>query len=162
MQTAPAPFTGRKMLYAMLAFFAVIIAANLIMMTFAISTHTGTVVPNSYVASQDFNARIAADREQRRLGWRADLSYEGRVANLTFRDRAGAPLAGLTVAGVIGRPVSAAHDRPLAFRETAPGIYVADVELAAGDWRLEAEAVSTDGVRYRLIRDVHVASERAK
>ena len=66
--TAATPFTGRKMLFSVLAFFGVIIAANMTMMTFALTTHTGTVVPNSYVASQDFNKHIAADAAQKRTG----------------------------------------------------------------------------------------------
>ncbi len=155
----PAPFTGRKMLIWMLAFFGVVIAANLIMMAFALRTHTGTVVPNSYVASQDFNARIADDQAQRSLGWRIDFAFADGAIRLSFDDRDGRPIGSLDIRGVIGRPVDAAFDRPLRFEERAPGRYVAKVELGPGEWRMEAVAAEPEGVNYRLIRDVFVRSD---
>jgi nitrogen fixation protein FixH len=64
-------FTGRHMLAAMLAFFGVILAVNMAMATLATRTFGGVVVENSYVASQEFNAWLAAARAQRKLGWSA-------------------------------------------------------------------------------------------
>ena len=48
-------FTGRHMLAAMLGFFGVVIAVNVVMATLAAKTFSGTVVDNSYVASQQRN-----------------------------------------------------------------------------------------------------------
>ncbi len=49
-------FTGHHMLIVMLAFFgAVMIAANLTMASFASRSWSGLEVPNSYVASQEYN-----------------------------------------------------------------------------------------------------------
>ena len=61
-------FTGRHMLAAMLAFFGVIIAVNITMAVFAQTSWTGFVVRNSYVASQEFNGKVAAARAQAALG----------------------------------------------------------------------------------------------
>ena len=55
-----AVFSGRHMLLTMLAFFGVIIGVNLTMAWFARSSWTGLVVENSYVASQEFNAKMEA------------------------------------------------------------------------------------------------------
>lgn len=161
MQTppAPAPFTGRKMLIWMLAFFGVIIAANLIMMAFALRTHTGAVVPNSYVASQDFNDRIADDQAQRALGWKVDFAFADGALSLAFADRDGRPIRSMKIEGVIGRPVDAAFDRPARFEERTPGRYVAKVALGPGEWRMEAVAIEPKGVKYRLIRDVFVKGD---
>lgn len=148
MSQRSAPFTGRKMLLAMLAFFGVIILANGIMMTFAISTHTGAVVQNSYVASQDFNHRIAEARTRDALGWRSAASVEPGLLALRFSDSAGRPLDDLAIDGVIGRPVTDADDRALAFLPAASGVYQAPVTLAPGEWRLTATAVAPDGARY--------------
>ena len=49
------PFTGRHITIIMVAFFAVVIAVNLLMARYATSTFGGVVVENSYVASQNFN-----------------------------------------------------------------------------------------------------------
>ena len=144
------------MLFSILAFFAVIIAANLVMMGFALKTHTGLVVPNSYVASQDFNKEIAAARAQTALGWRTTFAYEGGALRQTFAGPTGAPLAGLDVSAAIGRPVTDADDRTLAYTEIAPGVYGAEAALPPGIWRIETLARSTDGKTYREIREIDV------
>lgn len=156
MHTSPAPFTGRKMLFVMLAFFGVIIAANLTMMGFALTTHTGVVVPNSYVASQDFNKRIADAAAQKSRGWKTSVAYQASGLVVTFTDRAGAPLRGLTVSGVIGRPVTETQDIALDFQNQSAGRYAAPAMLGAGEWRLQAVGVAEDGARHRLIHDLTV------
>lgn len=146
---AAKPFTGRKMLICMVAFFAVIILANVIMMTFAVRTHTGVVVPNSYVASQDFNKKVEAARVQNAMGWRSEIAYAGGAVRLALTDKSGAPLRGLAVAGVVGRTVTDADDRPLAFHPLGPGVYRADADLGPGAWRAEILATTPSGAEYR-------------
>lgn len=150
--TAATPFTGRKMLFSVLAFFGVIIAANMTMMTFALTTHTGTVVPNSYVASQDFNKHIAADAAQKRTGWQSTFSRDGKSIQITFQDAAGKPVRDLQVGAVLGRPVTARSDMTLRLKETTPGLYKASAELAPGEWRLDAMAQTASGQSFRLIK----------
>lgn len=142
-------FTGRKMLICVLAFFGVVILANGVMMTFALRTHSGVVVPNSYVASQDFNKTIAAANVQNALGWRATVTYGAGAVRLRVVDRRGAPVHGLDIAAVVGRTVTDAEDRSLAFRPEAPGAYGAVAPLARGVWRLDMLAMAGDGVEYR-------------
>jgi nitrogen fixation protein FixH len=60
-------FTGRHMLMIMLAFFGVIITVNVVMARFAMTSWTGLVVENSYVASQQFNEKMMAVRTQNDL-----------------------------------------------------------------------------------------------
>ena len=60
-------FTGKHMLAIMLGFFAVVLAANMTMVYFARHSWTGLVVENSYVASQQFNAKMAETRAQAAL-----------------------------------------------------------------------------------------------
>ncbi|MFP5454579.1 MAG: FixH family protein, partial [Alphaproteobacteria bacterium] len=48
-------FTGRHMAASMVGFFTVVIAVNVTMATVASHSFGGTVVDNSYVASQRFN-----------------------------------------------------------------------------------------------------------
>ena len=58
--------TGPKVLAIMLAAFGTVIAVNLTLAWSAVSTFPGLEVKNSYVASQNFNAELAA---QQALGW---------------------------------------------------------------------------------------------
>lgn len=152
MHVAPSPFTGRKMLLWMLSFFGVVIAANVVMMTFALITHSGTVVPNSYVASQDFNKRIADDRAQRARGWRVAFDHTAGVVNLAFEDAQQRPLGGLTVEGIVGRPVTEAFDKKVSMKEGQPGLYAMPIDLAPGEWRLELTATDPTGETFRFIR----------
>ena len=69
-------FTGGHMLALMLAFFGTVVAVNFVMATLAVRTFGGTVVDNSYVASQRYNHWLDQARAQRALGWTADLSLD--------------------------------------------------------------------------------------
>src|SRR5690554_7987410 len=74
-------FTGRHMLFVMLAFFGVIITVNVTMAVLANRSWTGLVVGNTYVASQEFNERTERGRAQIALGWEPALTVEpGRLA----------------------------------------------------------------------------------
>src|SRR3546814_19411645 len=53
------PFTGRHAAMILIAFFGVVISVNIVMASFALSTFGGTVVDNSYVASQHSNEWLA-------------------------------------------------------------------------------------------------------
>ena len=61
-------FTGRHMLLVMVAFFGVTITVNLVLAFFATSSWTGLIVKNSYVASQEYNEKLAEARAQDALG----------------------------------------------------------------------------------------------
>lgn len=135
--------TGRKVLLIAVAAFGVVIAANLALLFSATGTFPGLVVKNSYVASQNWNRTVAA---QRATGWQVSVGYETGALGITVGDRDGAPVPGLDVSAVIGRPASQAGDRRLALTER-DGRYVADLDLAPGLWRVEIEAAGgTDRV----------------
>lgn len=63
------PFTGWHMTGIVVAMFGLVIAVNVLMASYAIGTFGGTVVDNSYVASQRFNDWLAEARAQRALKW---------------------------------------------------------------------------------------------
>uniref|UniRef100_UPI00286E75F7 FixH family protein n=1 Tax=Sandarakinorhabdus sp. TaxID=1916663 RepID=UPI00286E75F7 len=70
-------FTGRHMWMVMIGFFGLVIAVNFTMAWLASSTFGGTIVDNSYVASQKFNGWLQAARAQKALGWTARLGLDG-------------------------------------------------------------------------------------
>src|SRR3546814_2709482 len=79
----------------LIAFFGVVISINMVMASFALSTFGGTVVDNSYVASQHYNKWLARADAQDRLGWDKSIAVdEGRHVRLTVR-KGGAPGGGL-------------------------------------------------------------------
>lgn len=135
-------FTGKHMLFMMLAFFGVIIGVNLIMATFATSTWTGLIVKNSYVASQDFNAKLEKARKQEALGWTSSAALSGSELSVKILDAAGKPLSALNVVARVYRPVAEAEDHDVALTAYGVGAYRAKVDLGAGLW--EAAVLATD------------------
>ena len=147
-------FTGRKMLFVMLAFFGVIISVNVYMAFSAVSTFPGLEVDNSYVASQQFNDLAAA---QRALGWEVELSHEGDELVLQWQDANGLVLPA-SITAKIGRPTFAGEDIDLNFRLVGEE-YRADAVLATGPWRLFLDAVAQDGTLFKKRLQLTVSAE---
>lgn len=146
--------TGKHVLGITVGAFSIIIAVNVLMAFKAVSTFPGLEVANSYVASQTWDADMAA---QKALGWKLAEEYDENSGELrlTFTDASGAPvqLAGLNV--LIGRPTEAADDQTPDFAREA-GVYVARTSLAPGKWMLHVEALAQDGTPYRRRIDLLV------
>lgn len=137
---------GRHVLLILLGFFGSIFAVNGYFMYAALATYSGVVSSESYQKGLTYNDRIAADARQAALGWHHGLVTEGnRTLVLTLEGPDGRPVAGLRVAGTIGRPSTEGFDHALKFSENAPGRYVAETApLDAGTWVASIEAF--DGV----------------
>jgi nitrogen fixation protein FixH len=146
------PLTGRKVLLMMVAGFAVIVGANLTMLFAATGSFPGLVVANSYVASQGWDRKVAA---QRALGWHAGAVYEGGRLAVSMTGPDGRPVAGLRIAAVIGRPASQAADVRLDLTE-GPGGYSAPLDLAPGLWRVEITGTSAEGESYTAGAEFYV------
>jgi len=138
------PLTGRKVLIIAVASFAVVLAANLTMMFAATGTFPGLVVGNSYVASQDWDRKAAA---QRALGWAAEVDYSGERLAVRITGADGEPVRGLTVSAVAGHPASDRADRALDLAEDVSG-YVAPLDLEPGLWRIEISARDAAGAAF--------------
>ena len=133
------PFTGRHMLIIMLAFFGVVVAVNLLMATLASRTFGGTVVDNSYVASQRFNGWLAEGRAQERLGWTARLSLDdARRIGVGVRQGETA-LAGAELQAVARHPLGRAPDIALDFGPDGSGGHVSRTALPSGRWVVHLE-----------------------
>lgn len=146
------PLTGAKVLAITVSAFAVIIGANVIMAVKAVSTFPGLEVPNSYVASQVFDAEKKA---QEALGWTLTESHEDSVLRLAFRDRDGLPVEVDRLSALVGRTTEAAQDVKPAFT-FQNGDYVAPLPLEPGKWMILLEAYAKDGTRFHQRLDLFV------
>ena len=118
------PFTGRHMAIIMVSFFGIVIAVNLVMARFAVSTFGGTVVDNSYVASQKFNGWLADAEAQKREGWEQRIALDDkRHLNLILQREGAAPLA---------PKLSVKANHPLGLTKT---ITLDMVSLGGGQWQ---------------------------
>src|SRR5437763_12833906 len=98
------PLTGRFVLITVFLFFAVVIGVNVVMMRLAITTLPGTEVDSAYSASLAYQREILAARQQNARDWKVDAHIERKpdgTASLNIRaqDKAGSPLAGLSISG---------------------------------------------------------------
>lgn len=110
--------TGRKVALIFGGFFAVVITVNVILMVNAIDTFSGLVVPNSYVASQDFDRNRKA---QEALGWDVSVEYREGAVYLGLQDAQENTVRPRTLDVVVGRPTTESQDQSLALMETPEG-----------------------------------------
>jgi nitrogen fixation protein FixH len=144
--------TGRHVLAITVSAFTVIIAVNLVLAYKAVSTFPGLEVNNSYVASQGFNKRKAA---QEALGWHLKPSYtDGRI-DLAFTDSAGVPVQVAKLEVLVGRTTTTAHDAWPLF--VAMGdVYSAPLTLDQGKWMVKVTAEAPDGTLFEQRTELFV------
>lgn len=158
----PRQFTGWHMLAIMVAFFGVIIAVNLLMATFANTSWTGLVVQNTYVASQQFNERVAASRAQAALGWKGTLTIVDGEIRYSLVDASGTPVRAENVVASFRRPAYEAEDWKVTLARKADGTYSAKAAVRDGIWIVNTEARMTVGVPYQEARRIVVADGAVK
>lgn len=142
----PFRLTGRHVATVFVGFFATVIAVNLLMANYAVGGFGGTVVDNSYVASQRFNGWLAQARAQDALGWdaRAQLDPDRHlVLTLTGPQDA-------AVSAIAEHPVGKAADIALHVTRGADGRYRATTPLPQGRW-LVRWLVRADGREMRFV-----------
>lgn len=147
--------TGWHVLIIFIIAMGVVFVVNFFFAWAAIKTHTGVDVNDAYTLGLAYNDHIAEREVQAELGWRAEAALVSTgpageaVLVVTMRDATGAPLTGLSVAGLVRRPVEAQSDQDVTLTEVRPGRYEAVLLLPfPGRWqtRLRAE----DGAEGRL------------
>lgn len=148
-------FTGWHMAGVMVLFFGTIITVNLIMAWNASNSWSGLVVPNTYVASQQFNGKVAQARALAASGIEGDLTVkEGRIV-YRVTDAKGVPLAADDVSAVFKRPVDERKDFTVALEPAGEGLFVADRPVPAGQWIVDI-STKRDGekVFHQTVRTV--------
>lgn len=149
--SAERPFTGTRMLAWMVGFFAIIFAANAVLIYYALTSFPGLEVASAYKAGQLYAAEVDAARAQTARHWSVDVKAEaaegGAAVTATFVGADGLAQRGLTVTVEMQHPTASNHDRQITLTEVAGGSYTATVpEVGSGRWLLVLEA-SRDGER---------------
>lgn len=153
---AKPPFVikGWHVLAGVVGFFAAIIGVDAVFVLQALKTYPGEVSVTPYEDGLAYNRRIAQLEAQQQLGWTAGVAAEPGAVLVRLRDREGAPLTGLRLAGKLQRPATETGARALAFAERAPGDYAAPAAGAAGAWDLTVAAQDGQGARFEAERRV--------
>ncbi|MBV5271499.1 MAG: FixH family protein, partial [Afipia sp.] len=140
------PITGRTVLVAMVAFFAVVIGVNMLMMKLAIDTLPGTDVDSAYRASLAYESEIKAAHDQNLREWQVNVPIERHAdGQATLRvdahDKSGVPLRGLVFSGRLERPTDKRADRLIVLAEGESGTYRGSTsDVTPGQWDLVLES----------------------
>jgi nitrogen fixation protein FixH len=135
-----AKLTGYGVLVWLGLFFGLILVTNSIFVTLAVKTFRGEDEARPYLQGVAYNQTLARRAQQAALGWRATIaarrvSSASVAVELDVRGAAGAPQAGLMLAGELRHPADEHRDRQFLFREVAPGRYRSELAgVTPGDW----------------------------
>lgn len=102
---APDPRRSRWIPWAFVGGFAIVLAANAIMVWASLATFTGVTVSRPYERGRGYDQVLAAAAQQDALGWTSDVQLADGQLRVVVRDRDGQPVAG-RIAGVMQRPIT--------------------------------------------------------
>jgi nitrogen fixation protein FixH len=152
--------------YIYLGVFLVVLAVNLVFMTSAVRTFSGLETEHAYDKGLAYNEVLAKARAQDHLGWtveaqlmpRDDGALDSHNADVlvTFIDKAGKPVTGLSVVAELVRPTKTGYDQTIDLAEQGEGRYVAMAKLPlAGQWEMHVKAHKAE-TDYQLTQRVLV------
>ncbi|OHV77180.1 FixH family protein [Rhizobium sp. LCM 4573] len=142
-------FTGWHMAAVMALFFGTIISVNFVMAWNASRSWSGLVVENTYIASQQFNRKVAEARAFQAGGVQGSLTV-GAGEILYTLTRNGEPERQVDkVVAVFKRPVEEHEDLHAELDRRGDGTFVFAEELKPGQWIADLTAMAGDAVIYR-------------
>ncbi len=144
-------FTGWHMTAILVGFFGIVITVNLVMATAAVSGFGGTVVDNSYVASQNYNRWLAQSAAQKRLGWTMTAALDGERHLLLTPGRG--DMSSPTAEGAARQPLGSAPERRLDFVPVGGGRLRSVQTLPTGRWQVRI-AIEQRGETIRLLENL--------
>lgn len=133
---AKGKFTGWHMTAILVAFFGTVIAVNFFMAKLAVGTFGGTVVDNSYVASQNYNGWLAAANQQSKLGWTVKASLTPERFVVIDATEQGRTLADIAAVGDAVHPLDRTRDFPLTFKRGSDGRLISAQRLPDMRWNV--------------------------
>lgn len=141
---APGSRAGRQpgwyIPWLFVAFFAVVVVANAIMILAANRSWTGLETEDHFRKGLVYNRNLEAVQEQMARGWQVQISATTlgplQVAlGVRIHDAGGVPLQGGQAEIRLIRPTQAGQDQSVILTETAPGLYQAQATTALpGQW----------------------------
>ncbi|MFK0382647.1 FixH family protein [Agrobacterium sp. NPDC090273] len=151
-------FTGWHMLGVMVLFFGTIITVNMIMAWNAVSSWSGLVVQNTYVASQQFNGKAEAAKARAASGIEGRLSVDRNGMRYEIFHPQTGPVETDTVTAHFRRPVGEHQNFDMELTPVSTGVFTGSHDVLPGQWIVEVIAVKDgrvivhEGTRIAIIR----------
>lgn len=136
--------------YIFVGCFVLVVGVNGALAYFATSTFTGLETEGAYQKGLAYNQNLAAARAQEALGWKVDtkvtpgiIGSDGAKVDIvvTYLDRDGKPVEGLTVTADVIRPTAKGMDRQITLPPHGNGVYGGTYTVPAkGVWDMDVAA----------------------
>jgi len=133
---------GWHVLTAALSFFALVIGANVVMVSFALNTFSGADTDDAYRKGLSYNEALERKAEAAEAGWDARVAVErgsSSAANVSVRlTRRNEAAGGLAVTATLRHPADAHRDRSVTLAYEGDGRYAGSFDgVARGNWVIE-------------------------
>ena len=152
---------GRHVFMGFVVFFGVMLAANAVLVYFAVGTFSGGDKANPYQSGLHYNETISAAEQQATLGWKNEITYDDESGRVMLRilDSSEKPVGGLKHSATVSRPATDREDHAVEFEEISQGVYAADLRLAPGNWVVSFASRQAEGGDpiYRMKRRLIIA-----
>jgi nitrogen fixation protein FixH len=140
-------------LICLVAFFAVVVGVNAVMIGAAVSTFGGVETEGAYQAGLAFARESVAAHAQDALNWRVQAKVRpagavGTLVEIDARDANDRPLTGLHATARLVHPTDKRADQAVTMTEIAPGSFRGTAAAIVGQWNLFIE-LSRDGPLFR-------------
>lgn len=145
---------GRYIPWLFVAGFAIVVAVNGIMITFAVGSFSGLYTPKPRERGLHYNTVVAEQKARDALGWRIDTSWRAETGRLevAVSDANGQPLAGARVAAELIRPVEKRAPVGVTLSPVDAGKFAGYVQLPVrGNWDLDL-VIEHQGERFAQTR----------
>jgi nitrogen fixation protein FixH len=133
-------FTGWHMAGVVGLFFGTIISVNFYMAYQAITSWSGLVVENTYVASQQFNGKVAQAKALAASGIHGSFAVSADTIRYQLLGPDGQPVAADRLTVNFKRPVGEHQDFSVELSPQGEGVFVASHQVLPGHWIVEAIA----------------------
>lgn len=146
--------TGRAVLFWLIGSFAVVFAANAVLVKAATSTFGGVETRSSYKAGLTFKSEIAAAERQGARQWQVDgkLTRDRAgeaVLDIAARDEKGVPLSGLAARARLAHPADERLDQVFELTRIGAGEFHGGVAAQPGRWELVIDLYRGDDRMFR-------------
>lgn len=133
-------FTGWHMVGVLVLFFGTIISVNFYMAYNAVTSWSGLVAENTYVASQQFNGKAAEARTLTATGVTGRITVTGSEVRYEVFHLKDGPVTADMLTLKFKRPVGEHQDFELDLVPVAKGVFTATHEILPGHWIVDASA----------------------
>lgn len=144
--------------YIFVGCFVLVVGVNGALAYFATSTFTGLETQGAYQKGLAYNQNIALAKAQEAMGWTVEtkvtpgaIGTDGAKVDIaiSYRDRDGKPVEGLSVEADLIRPTAKGLDRQETLKPLGNGVYGGTYTLPVkGVWDMDV-AANGEGVSYQ-------------